>query len=580
MRPNFLKSSVAVWVCATFSGAPAIAADWNGSYSASGECYCVGDLPNDVRSTIVPTPIGGQAISQVCERVGQGPALSLVSGVFNHPVYPDAQCGNGPFSYSIDAREASCVGSLDGNAASQSCQSAGPQWNLTRAFSKNNSPEAAAAKPAMVRDTHERVQQASGRATATLLDKPVVSSLTLESTNSVTKEKETVKTTIIRSASTAGKQLNTPQSMGAFSGKKVNIEGQRYLQAHAGIPANGGNPGSRIVLDGFVFLRDDGSINPVDLLREKPVQLVQRVEKKAEPAVAAALAKPRETVKPTIAENQAKIDEQALVAAKLRLEHEAYQKAHARYAAELVEKERLALAAETAAIEAAEAEKTGSDSLLVTGAEREQKQLDSVAETARQVEPPGQTGINVADSTVAAPITVSALRLPKKVRASSRNFSYLEALPVSYDVGGNGLLLEGSAASHSRFQYVGRVGVTADYQELMVGGGYFLTPQSADRLTVVLLAGIEYGNFELTDSQTPAIAVDFDDSGFYVAAETRMVINNKFELKAGVGYGSFFEGDASVFGGGYYHINKKLDLVTRFEVGDNDLLGIGVRFYY
>jgi len=98
------------------------------------------------------------------------------------------------------------------------------------------------------------------------------------------------------------------------------------------------------------------------------------------------------------------------------------------------------------------------------------------------------------------PVTVvSALKLPNDVIPRQEKFSYVEAIPASYDIGGGGVLLSGSAESHSRFHYVGRIGVANTYQELRVGGGYYLTPASADRFTVMLEAGVEHGVFNLND---------------------------------------------------------------------------------
>jgi len=72
------------------------------------------------------------------------------------------------------------------------------------------------------------------------------------------------------------------------------------------------------------------------------------------------------------------------------------------------------------------------------------------------------------------PVTVvSALKLPNDVIPRQEKFSYIEAIPASYDIGGGGVLLSGSAESHSRFHYVGRIGVANTYQELRVGGGYY-----------------------------------------------------------------------------------------------------------
>ena len=204
------------------------------------------------------------------------------------------------------------------------------------------------------------------------------------------------------------------------------------------------------------------------------------------------------------------------------------------------------------------------------------RESKALAEASRQVKSPADNASAVSESAV-----LTALRLPASTRASSREFSYIEAMPARYDVGGNGIILEGSAQGFSRFQYLGRLGVTETYREALIGGGYYLTPAIASRMTVVLLAGVEFGSFELSDEErAPGLTVTSTDNGLFLGALSRLVINNKFELKGGVGYSTFFEGDATFFGGGYYHVTPRLDVMSRFEFGDNDTLGIGLRYYY
>lgn len=175
---------------------------------------------------------------------------------------------------------------------------------------------------------------------------------------------------------------------------------------------------------------------------------------------------------------------------------------------------------------------------------------------------------------------LSALKLPNSVRSREDNFSYVEALPANFDVGGNGIVLKGSTESHSRFHYVGRVAVTNTYQEVMIGGGLYLTPRIADRFTMVLQAGVEHGSFDLQDDQDSNISVSYGSSGLYFGAATRMIVNRQMELRGGLGYSTFFKGDLKAFGGAYWHLTPHLDVVSRFELGDNDLLGLGIRYYY
>ena len=184
------------------------------------------------------------------------------------------------------------------------------------------------------------------------------------------------------------------------------------------------------------------------------------------------------------------------------------------------------------------------------------------------------------ENSVAQVGILSALKLPASVRSREDNFSYVEAMPANFDVGGNGVVLKGSTESHSRFHYVGRVAVTNTYQEVMIGGGLYLTPRVADRFTMVLQAGVEHGSFQLEDDQDSSISVNYGSSGLYFGAATRMVVNRQMELRGGLGYSTFFKGDLKAFGGAYWHLTPHLDVVSRFELGDNDLLGLGIRYYY
>ena len=176
---------------------------------------------------------------------------------------------------------------------------------------------------------------------------------------------------------------------------------------------------------------------------------------------------------------------------------------------------------------------------------------------------------------------VQALRMPAGIRASSREFGYVDAMPASWEYGGGGLMIEGSAAVRGRFRALARIGAATDYQEFLLGGSWFLTPPSADRMTVVLTGGIETGRFELDGVRGGRrVGTELSDTGLYLGAASRFVVNRRFELQAGLGYSSFFEGDPTLFGGGYFHVGRQLDIVSRVEVGDNDSLGIGVRYYY
>ena len=177
--------------------------------------------------------------------------------------------------------------------------------------------------------------------------------------------------------------------------------------------------------------------------------------------------------------------------------------------------------------------------------------------------------------------SVQALRLPTGDRPGSREFSYVDAMPTSWDHGGGGLMLEGSAAVQRRFRAFARLGAASDYQELLLGGSWHVTPVRADRLALMLPAGVESGRFQPEGTRDGSrVGAELADTGLYVGASSRLVVNDRLELQAGVGYSSFFEGDPIVFGAGRFHVGRQLDVVSRVEIGDNDSVGIGVRYHY
>jgi len=114
--------------------AHADAPTWNGSYVAAGSCYCVGEQSRHIDSQILPTPVGGQTVAQICERLGEGPTLRKINGKFNYIVYPDAQCGNGPFPDSTILDNKHCIGHL--GVSGEDCELRGPKWDLSDAYSR------------------------------------------------------------------------------------------------------------------------------------------------------------------------------------------------------------------------------------------------------------------------------------------------------------------------------------------------------------------------------------------------------------------------------------------------------------
>ena len=125
--------------------------------------------------------------------------------------------------------------------------------------------------------------------------------------------------------------------------------------------------------------------------------------------------------------------------------------------------------------------------------------------------------------------------------------------------------------------YVLQVAAANTYQEAAIGVGMFFKPSEAGRTTLMVRAGLEYGSMNFKNS---IAETTHTDSGVFATMATRVVLTSQFEFQAGFGYSSFFEGDVIGFSAAFYHITPKLDLTAKTEIGDNDLLGFGIRYHY
>jgi len=597
MQSTMSLTGTAGLVCLLLLSPALRAAEWNGSYSANGRCYCSGTLPPSLAARIVPTPLGGQSVATVCARIGDGPGLTQSKGRFDRVVYADAQCGHGPFSAISRPLSEDCSGTREPGA--DDCQATGPEWDLETAYRSRN------------RDSTD--QEAMDQASV---------SAVVESISTVEGVGAAVASPVLGAA--AGKPAVASDATAAAAAEDaviVKIDGRRWRQAPVGTPETGA-PGSRIILDGRVYVDADKtpasffarpetarqqvarrtmkrSSQPADLIvkRQETAEAVRARQAKLldearqrlaakdsdKPAVGAALERVEDdeegqvalsaTGKRAIERREAR-EAEASEAAVDRL---AAERLAARKAAVLAraEEQRAAdhAAAELAADEAARNKARNAARIAAMNAARK-KQADAVDSSVDAMDADdmdaGKRG------TSASPV-LSALRMPAAVRASSREFGYFDAMPINYEFGGGGIALEGSAVIRESFRLVAQLGAASDYRELLVGASYFITPPMADRMTLVMTAGVETGEFEL---QRGAVNTDLSDTGVHVATGSRFVVNDRFELQAGVGYSSFFDGDPFVFGGGFYHLGHTLDLISRFEIGDNDSLGIGVRYYY
>lgn len=551
MRPLLKLASI---FCALgFVPVNVAAAEWTGSYATGSGCYCAGTLSSQLAHRMAPTPIGGQSIAQICGRVGSGPTLNKVDGRFNYPVYKDAQCGNGPFPAGTKPVDDSCAGTVE--PGTDDCQAIGPLWDLQAAYSDESNVARASASVAANNNSVKRATTKTSRYVdaQSIAKKPI--------------------------SEVPAAVENVARARSGVAQRTVIIDGKTFREAPAGTPESGGLPGSRIVLDGLVFVAvvDGEQI-------ESPVETA--------PITRQPIAK----VLPKKSEEINRVRQEKLIAdarKRLKLQESEAKQRSVPTAATVVRSDAAADTEQVEKVEVVETAKgvqkeTVAKKLDVTEnevtqvASRKQRKQSNIPE--KLVETDRQNALEEAATTVASDsgktsesVFVNALRMPPATRTSSRDFSYLDAMPVSYDFGGAGMWLEGSAVGGSGVRYLARAGLANDYQEVMLGASWFMTPAKADRLTLVGTVAAEAGHF---DFEAPDISTDYESMGMYLGIASRAVINDRFELRVGLGYSSFFEGDFTLDGGAFYHINRQLDVVSRFEIGDNDSLGIGVRYYY
>ena len=465
-------TSVAL-LSAVWSLSPAVnAAEEPLSYAVGDKCYCNVPSANSLNKRMVGTPIGGQSVAQVCERIGKGPALTSDAGVFNYPVFDDAQCGHGPGA-------AGFIGLLN---SSDNDSSTGPKWDLADAYDAskvddNNSSENVAAA-----DASENIDSVTQPSVTRFKSRYLQNGIGTDS--KITVATETKKPAI---STTDTEVVRVTPTFKQPATKPVQQE-----------------------------------------VASTPVAPKAPAQKEVEELSDAEIAKlPAAKIEP-IADNEASVEQEIVTKP---IEEVASQEADA--------------------IDADENE---------------------AIEVVKAITP----NPDADNSAVKVPLS-NALRLPPEVRASSSNFEYFSVLPVNYDFGGVGLQVAGSIRPLEKVRVIARAGFAQDYQEVLVGASYVITPETANRLSFALTGGFEFGRFSLEGQD---IETSVSDSGLFARAKSRFVINNRFEVQGGLGFSSFFEGDPHVFGAAMYHLTERLDITSEVELGDNDSLGLGIRYYY
>ncbi len=528
--------------------------EWVGSYSVDGQCYCAPGISESLQNRIMPTPIGGQSVGQICQRIGKGPAFELTDAGFNHPAYHDAQCGNGPFTLDSDG----CDGRLANNDSI--CSGIGPEWDLKAIYSKpktdSEPPSTVVAAETAVEESPEPKQPAviapepeltaeqqaadDARAAEVAAARVAAAWAKAQADNAAAARLEAAKIAASRRA-LADNQAARKKAEELEQARVEAAQREQETQASA-----------RVEADQEALERRQAERAPELAVNTQAQQLEAAQKAEAERIEAAAVA-------------QAEQDRLALESEKVAAKAEADRRqaelalANASAAEPMIEPEvkpefkpgleqktelsEPKLQADVAAVDAAKQEVT-----------------DSVAES--NVAQPGDT-----------PAAATAVRLPKKFTAVDPSSGYIQFAPVSYDFGGAGPSLEGVLGIASAWTFKGRAAVVEEYSELMVGISRFFKPDLLKGGIISLLAGWEYGNFDLG-------ITELTDSGAMLDGSLAFIVTPRMSLAAGVSYSSFFEGDPSVYGQLLFRMVNNLDFTTRVEGGDNDNFAFGLRYNY
>lgn len=478
------------------------------SYAADNQCFCNLAVSNPLANRMVGTPIGGQSVAQVCQRIGAGPKLLESDTGYNFPVYQDAQCGHGPsLSSQLSATDEAAIG---------------PKWDLATAYG-------APAKKATNTANASEPESASrpGNTTSNRF-KPRYVNLPEGSDNTV-QPSQTTSTAIRLKPSIKKPVVSTPV---------VDAASSASSKSNAAIDV----PKTPIIKPAI-----KPAIQPVvEAAKVKPdvtVQKVVEVTKEIKPKVTKPTLKAAQVTTPEVAE-RAKLSELPELA-QSRVEPKA--------------PVRLPI---PKTIE--EANEVFPQNTATTPNAANAANAVVVEEVTKAPQP-----LSTAPST--------AIQTPSGLDASVANPQYLSVIPMTYDFGGSGVRFTASALRTNNLGVTLKASVAESYQEGSAGVKYLLNAGRTDRLALSLAGGVEYGRFKLAGRGVETTVADL---GVFASASALFAVTPRLHVQAGLGISSFFDGDPHVMGSAFFSLTPQWDIAGEFELGDNDSVGLGVRYYY
>jgi len=542
---NSLPSSLIAFVSVV--SVPIVSADSSGvalSYEADGACYCTNAVSSSsVAEHILPTPIGGQTIAQICSRIGNGPGLQIDNGKYSHAAYSDTQCGHG-LSTTNDGSGTgnNCLGlSASGESV---CGRAGPKWDLAQVFSGQPSENTTATQ-------QEYVASTTADTSETAIPTAIEPATTIIQTYPVdSASEEAVKPTanvaaIAQQLRAFNHSIDTPSSnIGAQSSaySHTSIEPQAPAAAHGGAAQTTAQPGV--------------SAESYTLDTTQYQQLHQESIKASEPAPLAP------TPEYLTQEEISVLPEAATEPVPNLITH---------HSSEIIVTAEEALPGTTTVIviepESTPRQMTQAEIMQLPLLTTDEQLVADTPATPEETEEP----------TVAAAITPPTPTVPNEptspFKRSRLDYSFVSIAPTGFDFGGTGAELDASVSRNNGVALIGNAGIAEEYAEASAGLGFYLAPFPHRHTDVVLAVGAEYGTFDLG-------ITDLDDVGGFIDGYIRTRPLSRFELTGGVRYSSFFDGDTILVGSGLFSFTPELNIFGKFELGDNDQFSLGFRYFY
>ena len=502
------------------------------SYHADGACFCTNHVASSqLANKILPTPIGGQSVAQICERVGNGPGLLVENGIYNHPAYSDLQCGN-PVgnSPSADAiADNNCTG-LSAPGISE-CHGSGPEWNLTTAY----------AKPLPVK--HETIVAVDNNHTN---DTVTSASITSPAAQQQITSQQANKSEIVE-ASTANREAIENQAIQIIesayqTGFKNDLAELETIEsepipaaAHKEIiePINSVEPTSAAILTA----ENPGDISPNNIPRELTQDQIREFPEILTEEIPKPVTLSDGTL--TVVTDTATLNEKGTTV--IVIEADGTPRVMSQE-----EVERLPLA-------------------KLEDVETSQTIESAAADIEPQAEPEPAAALT---PEAAIPRTTASFFGP-----GTLDYGYVSLAPTGYDFGGNGAELEGSLSNNAGLTLVASASVVEEYTEASIGVGFYFSPFSSRSTDFVVDAGVEFGQFDLG-------ITDLDDSGGYARAYLRSRPFRQFELTGGGRFSSFFDGDTVFVATGTLLLTRNLNAFSKIEIGENDQFSLGIRLFY